>query len=206
MKKLNTKKMVLTAILAALAMILNLIEIPYPIAPWLNFDLSEIVVLISVSVLGWVPTLFVCIMKGLISVLVKGPVGPIAIGQITAFIGSMTIATLFYLTRKKMPFWTSMLTTMVGFAGVMVLVNYLFVTPTYIMQKPMWFTQLPFTLNIDAFNGKYGSDISIPGFIQFGSAYFQAIFIIYFPFNFLKGIITSVVYIATRRVEDTIKL
>ena len=42
-------------------MILNLIEIPYPFAPWLNLDLSEIVVLVAISTLGFVPALFVCI-------------------------------------------------------------------------------------------------------------------------------------------------
>ena len=35
-KNTKTKKMVLVAILMALGMILNLIEIPYPFAPWLN--------------------------------------------------------------------------------------------------------------------------------------------------------------------------
>ena len=47
MESTKTQKMVLAAMLAALGMILNLIEIPYPFAPWLNLDLSEIVVLCS---------------------------------------------------------------------------------------------------------------------------------------------------------------
>ena len=60
MKSTKTQKMVLAAMLAALGMILNLIEIPYPFAPWLNLDLSEIVVLVAISTLGFVPALFVC--------------------------------------------------------------------------------------------------------------------------------------------------
>ena len=36
MESTKTQKMVLAAMLAALGMILNLIEIPYPFAPWLN--------------------------------------------------------------------------------------------------------------------------------------------------------------------------
>ena len=56
MESTKTQKMVLAAMLAALGMILNLIEIPYPFAPWLNLDLSEIVVLVAISTLG----LFLC--------------------------------------------------------------------------------------------------------------------------------------------------
>ena len=53
MESTKTQKMVLAAMLAALGMILNLIEIPYPFAPWLNLDLSEIVVLVAISTLGF---------------------------------------------------------------------------------------------------------------------------------------------------------
>ncbi|MEF2615004.1 hypothetical protein [Faecalibacillus faecis] len=63
MESTKTQKMVLAAMLAALGMILNLIEIPYPFAPWLNLDLSEIVVLVAISTLGFIPALFVCICK-----------------------------------------------------------------------------------------------------------------------------------------------
>ena len=55
MESTKTQKMVLAAMLAALGMILNLIEIPYPFAPWLNLDLSEIVVLVAISTLGFIP-------------------------------------------------------------------------------------------------------------------------------------------------------
>lgn len=78
MESTKTQKMVLAAMLAALGMILNLIEIPYPFAPWLNLDLSEIVVLVAISTLGFIPALFVCICKFFVSILFKGPVGPIA--------------------------------------------------------------------------------------------------------------------------------
>ena len=82
MESTKTQKMVLAAMLAALGMILNLIEIPYPFAPWLNLDLSEIVVLVAISTLGFIPALFVCICKFVVSILFKGPVGPMAFGQI----------------------------------------------------------------------------------------------------------------------------
>ena len=207
-KSTETKKIVMVAILSALEMILNLIEIPYPFAPWLNLDLSEIVVLSATSMLGLIPAYFVCICKCLVSILFKGPVGPLAIGQITALIASMSIATMYYLLSKVLHFknqWLSytinMIITMLVFAFIMYLINYLFVTPTYLMNKPTWYTDLPFSVDIMSFNEQYGSSISIPNFLNFLSPYAQAIFIIYFPFNFIKGIICAVVYRFIKPIE-----
>ncbi|MDD8048266.1 MAG: Gx transporter family protein [Thomasclavelia sp.] len=208
MKITKTQKIVLAAMLAALGVIINLIEIPYPFAPWLNLDLSEIVVLIAVSTLGLPSAVFVCICKFFVSILFKGPVGPIAIGQITALIASLSICFTYYFLSKKVfkednlkNYCINMLITMFVFAMIMFIINYLFVTPTYLMQKPTWYTDMPFNVDINAFNKQYGSNISIPSFLGFLSGYGQAIFIIYFPFNFIKGIITAIVYYFVRPVE-----
>ena len=164
-KSTKTRKMVMIAILSALGMILNLIEIPYPFAPWLNFDLSEIVVLSAVSTMGVVPAVFVWV-----------------------------------------NYAVNMFLTMLTFAFIMYIINYLFVTPTYLMNKPTWYTQLPFNVDIMAFNSQYGSNIAIPSILNFLSPYAQAIFIIYFPFNFLKGIICAVVYSFVRPIEKNYTL
>lgn len=63
-----------------------------------------------------------------------------------------------------------------------------------------------FAVDIQAFNQQYGSNISIPKFLSFLSPYGQAIFIIYFPFNFIKGIITGIVYYLVRPVEKDLKV
>ena len=174
MKSTKTQKMVLAAMLAALVMILNLIEIPYPFAPWLNLDLSEIVVLVAISTLGFVPALFVCICKFFVSILFKGPVGPMAIGQIAALIASLSICVTYSLLARKIDpeknlknYFLDMVLTMLVFAFIMFVINYFFVTPTYLMQKPTWYTNLPFAVDIQAFNQQYGSNISIQKFLSF---------------------------------------
>ena len=98
----RTRKLVLSAALAALGMILGLLEIPYPFAPWLNLDLSEVVVIMAISMLGFKSALFVCVCKFLVSILFKGPVGPIAIGQITALIASLTICCVYYFLSQNL--------------------------------------------------------------------------------------------------------
>ena len=201
MESTKTQKMVLAAMLAALGMILNLIEIPYPFAPWLNLDLSEIVVLVAISTLGFIPALFVCICKFVVSILFKGPVGPMAIGQIAALIASLSICVTYSLLARKIDPEKNLKNYFLD----MVLTMLVFVTPTYLMQKPTWYTNLPFAVDIQAFNQQYGSNISIPKFLSFLSPYGQAIFIIYFPFNFIKGIITGTVYYLVRPVEKRFK-
>lgn len=102
METTKTRKLVLSAALAALGMILGLLEIPYPLAPWLNLDLSEIVVIMAISMLGFKSALFVCVCKFFVSILFKGPVGPIAIGQITALIASLTICCVYYYLSRHL--------------------------------------------------------------------------------------------------------
>lgn len=208
----KTRKLVLSAGLAALGVILGLLEIPYPLAPWLNLDLSEIVVIMAISILGFKSALFVCVCKFFVSILFKGPVGPIAIGQITALIASLTICCVYYFLSKYIKFekeWISyvinMMVTMLIFAFVMFILNYLFVTPTYLTQKPTWYTDLPFALDINAFNDQYGTNMVVPEFLSFLSPYGQAIFIIYFPFNFIKGVISAIVYYIVRPIESKFK-
>ena len=208
----KTRKLVLSAALAALGMILGLLEIPYPFAPWLNLDLSEVVVIMAISMLGFKSALFVCVCKFLVSILFKGPVGPIAIGQITALIASLTICCVYYflsqnlkLKKEWLAYIINMFITMLIFAIVLFILNDLFVTPTYLMQKPTWYSELPFALDINSFNQQYGTNISIPGFLNFLSPYGQAIFIIYFPFNFIKGVISAIVYYVVRPIESKFK-
>ena len=166
----------------------------------------------AISMLGFKSALFVCVCKFLFSILFKGPVGPIAIGQITALIASLTICCVYYflsqnlkLKKEWLAYIINMFITMLIFAIVLFILNYLFVTPTYLMQKPTWYSELPFALDINSFNQQYGTNISIPGFLNFLSPYGQAIFIIYFPFNFIKGVISAIVYYVVRPIESKFK-
>ncbi len=213
MKNNKTRKIVLAAILAALAMVLGVLEIPYPFAPWLNFDLSEVVVLVAVSMLGLPYAVFVIICKFFISLAFKGPVGPMAIGQIAAIIASLSIAISYYYLTKVVKTKNKVVNqsiilflTMLIFAIVMFIINYYFVTPTYLMNQPTWYTELPFAVDIYAFNDVYGTTLEVPGFLSFLSPYGQAIFFIYFPFNFLKGILTAVVYAFIHPLENRYRI
>ena len=192
----RTRTLVTLAMLAALGGLLNLIEIPYPIAPWLMIDLAEVVVLVAFLMHGFKGGLIVSVAKFFVSLLIKGPVGPFGIGQITALIGSLTILGFYMLFDKvfRQKYVPAIIATMLCFAVVMVVINYLFVTPTYLSQKFTWYTQLPYTLDINAFNEYFGMNLPSLGFLGWLGPYGEAIFIIYFPFNLLKGLVTGFFY------------
>lgn len=208
MKNNKTREIVLAALLTAMALVLGVIEIPYPFAPWLQFDLSEVIILMAISLLSLRYTIFIIFAKFMVSIFIKGPVGPLAIGQISALIASLSIALSYYCFMKIIPFrkqiikkGIALVCSMSVFALVMFIINYYFVTPTYLMNQPTWYTQLPYILDIDAFNSVYGTNMTVPAILSGLSAYGQAIFIIYFPFNFLKGMICGIVYMFVSPVE-----
>ena len=95
----NTKSLVLLGVFIALGAILMLIEIPYPPVPFLKFDLSELIVLLTVEVFGLVPAIIVAAAKSIVNIMLGMSATPMHIGSITAFIASTTMAC------KKISFW-----------------------------------------------------------------------------------------------------
>ena len=195
MESTKTQKMVLAAMLAALGMILNLIEIPYPFAPWLNLDLSEIVVLVAISTLGFIPALFVCICKFVVSILFKGPVGPMAIGQIVALIASLSICVTYSLLARKIDPEKNLkrIIFRYGFNDACFCFYYvchqLFLCDTYLFNaKPTWYTNLPFAVIFKHLINNMVQIFQFRNFI-FLSPYGQAILLFIFLLILLKELL-----------------
>ncbi|HAX74003.1 MAG TPA: ECF transporter S component [Firmicutes bacterium] len=184
----NTRNLVLISILIALGAVLMLIEIPYPIVPFLKFDLSELVILITVELFGLVPAILVALFKSLVHVMVNGVTTPYAIGTITAFIASSTIAAFYMLAKKYFParkfssIVIRFLIVITGFAAVLTICNYLFITPIYF--GALWFTDIKDFTTLNSF---------MPG-LSYDLGYGAAIAFVYIPFNALKGFLVLLVY------------
>ena len=97
----NTKSLVILGVFIALGAILMLIEIPYPIVPFLKFDLSELIVLLTVEIFGLVPAIIVAAAKSLVNIMLGMSATPMHIGSITAFIASSTIACLYFVAKRS---------------------------------------------------------------------------------------------------------
>ena len=126
----NTKSLVLLGVFIALGAILMLIEIPYPPVPFLKFDLSELIVLLTVEVFGLVPAIIVAAAKSIVNIMLGMSATPMHIGSITAFIASTTMACLYVLVKKYLSGTTVVnkslrfLLVITGFSSILTLCNY----------------------------------------------------------------------------------
>ncbi len=91
------------AMLSALGFVLMaFLQIPYPMAPWLKIELSELTTIIAYALYGLPGGLVVALVKTLLNLAVHGPVG-LGIGDLTAFFTScMFILGLFITSRLKL--------------------------------------------------------------------------------------------------------
>lgn len=184
----TTKRIVTLGILSALGAVLMLIQIPYPFVPFLKLDLSDVVVLVVFSMYGWKESLAVGVLKALVNLLVMGPAGYYAIGQVVAIMASMSYVLGMYLTISKFKLnrYLGAGITVVLMTLIMVVANYLFVTPIYVGE--LTFLDVRDMLTPEA----YGFNIQ--------GGYLLAILIVYVPFNLIKGILITGVYISISEV------
>lgn len=187
----STKNLVILGVFIALGTILMLIEIPYPIAPFLRFDLSELIVLLTVEVFGLIPAITVALFKSLVYIMLGMSVTPMHIGSITAFIASSTIACLYFLTKRLSNKLFRVFIIISSFTAILTLCNYLFITPIYFGE--LSFLDVRDWVTLNQF---------IPG-LPFNLGYGAAVLFTYIPFNMIKGLLVLGVYqlIAPRLLE-----
>jgi len=186
----DTRKIVTLGILSALGAILMIIEIPYPLVPFLMIDLSDVVVLVIFAFYGWKEAATVGLLKAIIHALTKGAVGPMFIGQITAFIASMSYVFGMYISANKLNLnrLLSAVVSVVVVTIILTVANYLFITP-------IWFGETTY-LDIKDWVTPGAFEMDIEG------GYLLTILIVYVPFNLIKGaVITSVYFIVYRSIS-----
>ncbi len=188
----KTKKITFIALLSALAIVCTLFEIAYPFAPWLKFDLSETVILLTTTLLGLGAAVITSFIKVMIQ-LVTGDSSPFYIGEITALVASLTFAISFFFT-KRLNLALRLIVVSVCFTAVMVAFNFFISTPVYYIQTLDYRKLLELGIEVDIF----GLHLEVTDTIS----YLKMILLIYVPFNFIKAFFISLVYIL---VEKPIK-
>jgi riboflavin transporter FmnP len=184
----TTKRIATVGVLSALGAVLMLIEIPYPFIPFLTFDLSDVVVLVIFVRFGWKDAMSVGLLKAVVHLLFKGAVGPIAIGQITAFIASMSYVLGMYLTTNKLNLnrFLGAVVTILIVTTILTVGNYLFITP-------IWFGGTTF-LDVQDWVTPDAFGLSVSG------GYLATILIAYVPFNLLKGLLITGSFLAIDQI------
>ena len=96
-------RMVTVALLSALGIVMMLfVKFPYPFAPWIEIEFSDITILIGYALTNFVGALAIAIIKTLISLFVQ-PVGIYYIGQLAAFLSSFTYLFCLFLSIRFRP-------------------------------------------------------------------------------------------------------
>jgi riboflavin transporter len=179
---LTTKKMVALAILAALGIPLMYVSFgPVPAAPWLKFDLSDVVVYIAAVIYGPLGAVLVAFIKSLADFLLKGSEVGIPINQFIAFVSSLAYALPFYYTMvlvKKM-IKRNNHTNKVMVRVIPVIIGTLSLTILLTFLNYVWLTPLYLEL--------LGVDLP--------PRFFNYVVTIYGPFNFAKGAALSGVFL-----------
>lgn len=188
----SVQKIALIGLLSALgAILMAFIQLPYPPVPFLRIEFSDVAVLIAFLLFGFKEALFVGVLKALVNALIMGPVGPYAIGQISALMASMTYViglAIMIKTMSDRPKILKIILIIVLVTFVMTFVNYMFVTPIYFGS---WtFLGVRSWLNLSSF-GLSGT-----------GTYLTTILLVYVPFNFIKGLFVMSVYFVIEKATE----
>ena len=188
------------AMLSALGFVLMaFLQIPYPMAPWLKIELSELTTIIAYALYGLPGGLVVALVKTLLNLAVHGPVG-LGIGDLTAFFTScMFILGLFITSRAKF-FKKGLGFRLIAYVViaaivtcVLTIMNAIFITPSYLtVFGPNAHFSTCFDEGVIQNVTEYITHKSDPNVN--GWSYIGLISSIYAPFNLLKAGACCLIY------------
>ncbi|MEK3853308.1 ECF transporter S component [Cytobacillus sp. FSL H8-0458] len=173
MKKLNIKSMVAIGMLSSISYVLMLLNFPIPPFPqFLMIDFSDIPALIAALIFGPAAGILVELIKNILDYFMTGSATGVPVGHIANFAaGILFVLPTYYVyrklkTKKGMTFGL-VIGTMV-MAVIMSVLNYLVILPAY-----------TFFLNFPAMSAPEMRTMIVTGIL---------------PFNILKGLIISIVF------------
>lgn len=194
-------RLVTIALLSALGFVLMAFaRIPYPMAPWLMIELSEVTVLIAYAMYGLVGGLSVAVIKTALDMTVHGPTAGLGIGNLTALFTSLMFVLSLFICAKVFKWFNKGLKYRIfGYITISLFVtivltgmNALFITPSYLT---VYGDNAHFSTcfeegaieNVIAFF--HGMNVGV----DMGS-YFGLITLVYGPFNLLKAGLCCLLY------------
>lgn len=175
-KKVNVRKIAMTAILSAVATVLMFISFSLPIIPsFIKLDFSELPALIAAFSMGPASGVVVCFIKNLINLPTSGTGG---VGELCNFLMGITFvvpAGLFY--RQKKNRWGALWGSVLG-AVVMAVMSF---PINYFISYPFYTSFMP----LDTIIGMYQDLIpSVDGLLA-------CLVIFNAPFTLLKGLLDT---------------
>jgi len=166
-------KMVVIALLAAVSLVLFFISFPLPLLPpYLKVDLSDVPALLAGMIFSPIAGVLVVLLKNVMYFAFKGATDPIGIPA-NFIAGTLYVFPVAYLYHKYKGVKSVVVGLIIGtvaMASIMSILNYLIILPAY-----SW------VMGIDDWVSSTAKMATVMGAIL--------------PFNFLKGIIVSILFI-----------
>jgi len=206
---LRLKKMLYVVSLAAVSIVLALIEIPwFPPFSYLKIDFSEVAILVSLLVLGNKETVMVVLIRTITRRLFRGFDPADMVGEALAMFASFSIIFAFNLAKKFLKdqskpilyevsinhnkitlkeYLVYTITIAVTLSVILTTVNFFVATPLYLTLPPIALSE----------SGKvhfWAFSLIEDSFYTFGS-YLTFTLTAYIPFNLVKGSVVTIVYL-----------
>lgn len=210
----NLTNVVAYALIGCIAFVVMKFEFPImPGVGFLKFDFSDVIITIGMFIFGAVPGIIIAVIRMILSLIFSGFALPSVIGEIAAFLASMSFSLPFYFfSRKVTPesrkTLRGRLMPVVGLIiGVLAMTCILAVANAFVLTPVYAITAVP---NLPAIKG-YGALYHFTEKVYLGQLFHLPsmkayIFSIIVPFNLLKGVINSVaVYLLFEATITTIK-
>ncbi|MGG0027747.1 ECF transporter S component [Bacillus safensis subsp. osmophilus] len=173
MNQSKVKRLVVTSMLSSISFVLILLDFPFPGLPaYLKIDFSDIPAIIAILIYGPGAGIAVEALKNVLHYLIQGSMSGVPVGQVANFIaGTLFILPVAFMFKKiksaKGMAWSMIVGTLL-MTVMMSILNYFLFLPAY-----TWFLNAPEL-----------SDQALKTTITAGIL----------PFNFIKGIIITIVF------------
>ncbi len=192
-KKINTRKIVVTGVMTAVAYVLMLLEFNVPLMPgFIKLDFSDLPELIASFSLGPISGAAVCLLKNLLHLIVSSTVG---IGELSNFmIGCSFVVPAGLIYKHKKNFGGAIIGSLVGIVSM----AFICVLSNYFIVYPLYGTVLNFST--ETILEMYQTVLpSVDDLLS-------ALIIFNLPFTFIKGLANSLITFAIyKRISPIIK-
>jgi len=194
---LKLKKMLYIVAIAAIAIVIGFIQIPWG---FLKLDFSEVIILLAVLILGTKEAILAAVLRSLIRAMFTGFLDPITIlGEILAILASLSIIMAYSLIKRVLnkndkPFLyevpvngksISIKEWVLTVSAITVSLTLILLIFNTLISTPMYYT--------------YFTIYSMFGYLeQTGQSFLSYLWLnigLYVPFNLVKGIAVSVIFL-----------
>jgi riboflavin transporter FmnP len=206
---LRLKKMLYVVSLAAVSIVLSLIEIPwFPPFSFLKIDFSEVAILVALLVLGNKETIMVVLLRTLARRLFRGFEPADLVGEAMAMFASFSIIFAFNIAKKVLRDKSKPLIIEVAInhkkvmlkdfivytAFISIILSIVLTTVNFFFATPLFLTLPPIALSESGRVHFWAFTFIEDSFYTFNS-YLTFVLTAYIPFNLVKGSVVTIVFL-----------